>query len=70
MSRAFKRPAKNLWWVVVVVVVVVVAATPNYLRLASPDRGKYNNIWLEAAQASPVHSFSEGSVPGPRATFS
>jgi hypothetical protein len=27
--------------VVVVVVVVVVAATPNYLRLASPDRGKY-----------------------------
>jgi hypothetical protein len=27
--------------VVVVVVVVGVAATPNYLRLASPDRGKY-----------------------------
>ena len=26
---------------VVVVVVVVMAATPNYLRLASPDRGKY-----------------------------
>ena len=22
-------------------------------------------LWLEAAQASPVHSFSEGSVPGP-----
>ena len=37
VPRAFKRPAKNLWWVVV----VVVAATPNYLRLASPDRGKY-----------------------------
>ena len=35
MPRAFKRPAKNL------VVVVVVAATPNYLRQASPDRGKY-----------------------------
>ena len=36
MPRAFKRPAKNL-----VVVVVVVAANPNYLRQASPDRGKY-----------------------------
>jgi hypothetical protein len=35
VPRAFKRPAKNL------VVVVVVAATPNYLRQASPDRGKY-----------------------------
>ena len=34
VPRAFKRPAKTLWW-------VVVAATPNYLRQASPDRGKY-----------------------------
>ena len=28
----------------VVVVVVVVAATPNYLRQASPDRGKYTRL--------------------------
>ena len=35
VPRAFKRPAKTFGgW-------VVVAATPNYLRLASPDRGKY-----------------------------
>ena len=36
VPRAFKRPAKTFggWW-------VVVAATPNYRRLASPDRGKY-----------------------------
>ena len=40
MPRAFKRPAKTLWWVVVVVVVVR-TPTPNYLRQASPDRGKY-----------------------------
>ena len=39
MPRAFKRPAKTLWWVVVVVVVVR-TPTPNYLRQASPDRGK------------------------------
>ena len=26
-------------------------------------------LWLEAAQASPVHSFSEGSVPGPMSHF-
>ena len=33
---------EDLWWVVVVVVVVVVRTpTPNYLRQASPDRGKY-----------------------------
>ena len=32
---------EDLVVVVVVVVEVVVAATPNYLRLASPDRGKY-----------------------------
>jgi hypothetical protein len=38
VPRAFKRPAKNL---VVVVVVVVRTPTPNYLRQASPDRGKY-----------------------------
>ena len=36
VPRAFKRPAKTLWWVG-----GGVAATPNYLRLASPDRGKY-----------------------------
>ena len=35
VPRAFKRPAKTFGgW-------VVVAATPNYRRLASPDRGKY-----------------------------
>ena len=37
-------PRRTLWWVVVVVVVVVRAPTPNYLRLASPDRGKYENL--------------------------
>ena len=37
--------------VVVVVVVVVVAPTPNYLRLASPDRGKY----LFLSFMSPTH---------------
>ena len=37
VPRAFKRPAKTL-----VVVVVVRTPTPNYLRQASPDRGKYN----------------------------
>ena len=36
VPRAFKRPAKTfLWWW------VVRTPTPNYLRLASPDRGKY-----------------------------
>ena len=35
VPRAFKRPAKTFWW-------VVVAPTPNYLRLASPNRGKYS----------------------------
>ena len=35
VPHAFKRPAKTLWWW------VVRAPTPNYLRLASPDRGKY-----------------------------
>ena len=36
VPRAFKRPATTFggWW-------VVIATTPNYLRLASPDRGKY-----------------------------
>ena len=38
MPRAFKRPAKTLWWVV-----VVRTPTPNYLRQASPNRGKYIN---------------------------
>ena len=37
VPRAFKRPVKNL----VVVVVVVRTPTPNYLRQASPDWGKY-----------------------------
>ena len=41
VPRAFKRPAKNL-----VVVEVVVAATPNYLRQASPDRGKYSVVTI------------------------
>ena len=35
-ARVFKRPAKTLWWW------VVRTPTPNYLRLASPDRGKYD----------------------------
>ena len=39
VPRAFKRPAKTLWWVGGVV--VVRTPTPNYLRQASPDRGKY-----------------------------
>jgi hypothetical protein len=32
--------------VVVVVVVVVVAATPNYLRQASQNLGKYSHLHL------------------------
>ena len=40
--------AKNLWWVVVV---VVVALTPDYLRLAPQNLGKY--YMVRAAQASP-----------------
>ena len=34
---------ENLWWCVVV---VVVAATPNYLRQASQNLGKYLSIYL------------------------
>ena len=45
VPRAFKRPAKTL----VVVVVVVRTPTPNYLRQASPDRGKYYRVYLEIA---------------------
>ena len=39
VPRAFKRPAKTLWW-------VVRTPTPNYLRLASPDRGKYSSWYM------------------------
>ena len=49
VPRAFKRPAKTLWW-------VVVAATPNYLRQASPDRGKYR--WEIEAKISVSVSIS------------
>ena len=39
MPHAFKRPAKTFGgW-------VVRAPTRNYLRLASPDRGKYLSIY-------------------------
>ena len=38
-------PRKPLVVVVAVVVVVVRTPTPNYLRQASPDRGKYVNIY-------------------------
>ena len=37
VPRAFKRPAKTFGGLVV----VVRTPTPNYLRLASPDRGKF-----------------------------
>jgi hypothetical protein len=37
-ASLFKRPREDL---VVVVVVVVVATTPNYLRQASQNLGKY-----------------------------
>jgi len=39
VPRAFKRPRRPL------VVVVVRTPTPNYLRQASPDRGKYQKVW-------------------------
>ena len=40
VPRAFKRPAKTLWWCGGGGVVVR-TGTPNYLRLAPPDRGKF-----------------------------
>ena len=51
MPRAFKRPAKTFGGVVVVV--VVVAATPNYLRQASPDRGKYSGALPQRVPPQP-----------------
>ena len=51
VPRAFKRPANTFWWV------VVVAATPNYRRLASPVRGKYDQVIREnpASRGAPKH---------------
>ena len=40
VPRAFKRPAKNLWCWCRWVGGAHTTPTPNYLRLASPDRGK------------------------------
>ena len=65
MPRAFKRLAKTLWWVVVVVVVVVRTPTPNYLRLASPDRGKYcrgvHSLRAPAARSGATQSRHEAT---------
>ena len=67
VPRAFKRPAKTLW--VVVVVVVVRTPTPNYLRQASPDRGKYlvplllTGVRLHPAQGGPTRTSADVSVP-------
>ena len=56
VPRAFKRPAKTLWWWW-----VVRTPTPNYRRLASPDRGKYYYappIQYMSDLARPSHSSS------------
>ena len=52
-------PAKTLWWCVVV---VVVAATPNYLRQASQNLGKYSLTYL----GGPTSTSADVSVPRPR----
>ena len=53
------RPRRPL---VVVVVVVVVAATPNYLRQASQNLGKYSLTYL----GGPTSTSADVSVPRPR----
>ena len=62
VPRAFKRPAKTLWWVGGWW--WCAHQTPNYLRQASPDRGKYgttnNLISLNTSIAISRPSKSQG----------
>ena len=58
VPRAFKRPAKTFggWW-------VVVAATPNYRKLASPDRGKYCGYRIGVSCLEDARSGASAGVP-------
>ena len=60
-SNGRRRPL-----VVAVVVVVVRTPTPNYLRQASPDRGKYRLYWAAAAARAFTESDTR-AAPSPRA---
>ena len=70
-SAPLKTAARRPLVVVVVVVVVVVAATPNYLRQASQNLGKYNKNQIYMGLSPPqMQFFCWGICPNPAANKS